>query len=177
MIPYSDSESSQVPDAGALVRLEHYRKFCDLSGRVLDIGQPSFVSRSLGITHNTAAGMNFNAPDEWHMPEWYDYDTITCFEVLEHLMNPLRFIEEMRPFNGKRMYLSTPLCPPLTSWMWKGHFTEYRLEALLTLFEYVGLEVVRYEIFRTLPFKHALTGIRPFIRWAFAYKTILFELR
>jgi hypothetical protein len=172
MIPYSDSEPSQASDEGALVRLEHYRKFCDLSGRVLDIGQPSFVSRSLGVCQNLE-----DADFNWGVDSCVFPSAVTCFEVLEHIMNPALFLEGIKSMGAKRVYLSTPLCPPLTAWIWRGHFTEYRLEALLTLFEYVGLEVVRYEVFRTLPFKHALTGIRPFIRWAFAYKTILFELR
>lgn len=155
------------------MRLKHYREFCELSGKVLDIGPPSFVSKSLGITNHTLDS-DFN---QAVLPNTIHCDAITVFEVLEHVMNPALFLKNIKAWScGARIYLSTPLCPPLSRYVWEGHFTEYRLEALLTLFDYVGLRVIRYEVFRSLPISHAFTGIRPAFGW-FMYKTILFELR
>jgi hypothetical protein len=174
-VPYASNGTLWAVDDGVLQRLKHYRGFLNLYGlSVLDVGQASYISSMLGISNHTCE-TDFN----WDVRSYGDpYDVVTCFEVLEHVMNPALFLSSliclMKPHGA--LYLSTPLAPPLSSLVWRGHFTEYRMDALNTLFDYVGLKVRRVEVFRSLPFSHALTGIRPFIRWAWAFKTVLFEL-
>jgi SAM-dependent methyltransferase len=97
-----------------------------------------------------------------------NYDTIFCLEVIEHLMNPLRLLEQINRIlepDGK-VFLSTPKHKPHFLWD-KYHFTEldeYRFNALVTR---AGFESVRIRFFRTMPIWWYFTGFRPFLRMFF----------
>lgn len=101
------------------------------------------------------------------------YDTILCFEVLEHLMNPLLFLKEISDMllPGGKIYLSTPYLWPQ---ILKGghHYHEIPTDRLMWLFEEAGLKVVRsgrVSIAGSLIYH--LKGIRPLLRY-FQYSRI-----
>lgn len=92
-------------------------------------------------------------------------DAVFCFEVIEHLMNPLFAMNSLREYCDKntKVFLSYPIRQHL--FWWEGHFHEMDRDRFLTVIESAGFEVVRYE--RHIVWDHPLfylSGIRPFLR-------------
>jgi hypothetical protein len=94
-----------------------------------------------------------------------NFDCILCFEVLEHLMNPLIAMQSMRLLchDDTSVFISFPHRP---SQFWSDqHFHEYDESRFLHLVDCSGFEVVSHEK-RTF-YHHPLfyfTGFRPFLR-------------
>jgi len=93
-------------------------------------------------------------------------EVVFCFEVIEHLMNPLLFLTTLRDLCDKntKVYLSYPRTP---RWLMSDrHFHEFRDIEFHTLIDEAGFEIVKYEAHRI---RHDwifyLTGLRPFIRF------------
>lgn len=94
------------------------------------------------------------------------FDTIFCFEVLEHLQNPLFFMGQLKEMlkPGGIIYLSTPGRPKI---LWtEHHFMEYKPNHLKKwILDPLELMVVRRKKIRT---PHTvwfhLSGLRPFLR-------------
>jgi len=103
------------------------------------------------------------------------YQTILCFEVLEHLFNPLFALESMKNAllpNGF-IYLSTPYQP---HFIWgKHHFHEIDTKRLIWLFDKAGLKIVKQDKATVAGrwYQH-INGIRPLIRYF--QKTRLYQL-
>lgn len=106
------------------------------------------------------------------------YSVITCFEVLEHLQNPLWFIRQLRLMlkPGGVIYLSAP-GRQIPFWG-EYHFLEYTPEHLQKwLLNPEGLEIVRFKKVRIPhPLRFYFSGIRPFLRLFVGY-TNLYEIR
>ena len=143
---------------------------------VLDVGDRNFVGVNLNPLADNTLSCDFNkeilAPRE-------KYETVFCFEVLEHVKNPGLFCDNLRKLVGGKLYLSTPLAG--LSKPGPHHFAEYRWETLETLLVEAGFKINRVKIFRTVPFRYifrCMIGIRPFIRaifWFACVKTVLVE--
>ena len=105
----------------------------------------------------------------------FDYDLITCFEVLEHLFNPLHCLLQMKWVLAPdgRIYISTPRYKP--HFLWGNHFHEMSEKSILALFERAGLRVVRRKTIFIMPWRSLLTGFRPWLRLIFD-RGYLFEL-
>lgn len=103
------------------------------------------------------------------------YDIITCFEILEHLFNPLHCLLEMKKVlaEGGRIYISTPRHRP--SYIWGHHFHEMSARSINALFTRAGLSVVRKDLICIAPWRNCLTGFRPWLRMLID-RTMLFEL-
>jgi len=104
------------------------------------------------------------------------YDTIFCFEVLEHLFNPLHFLTEaykVLKTNGK-MYLSTPKGKPHFLW-WKHHFHEFHEQELNHLIKRASFKIVKRKYYNVLPISKGFTGFRPFLRM-FLQRRCMIEL-
>ena len=95
------------------------------------------------------------------------YDCIFCFEVLEHIQNPLWLLREMREAlaDDGVIYLSMPHSP---RWLWPDfHFNEISRDH----FEHwlcnpLGLRIVRHRKFNHVSnWKAALIGFRPLVRF------------
>lgn len=106
------------------------------------------------------------------------YEVVTCFEVLEHIINPLFFfrglIGLLKP--GGTLYLSAP-----GRWkiLWgKYHFREYTpAEIAYWLSEIEGAYIVRHKKVRIPhPLRFYFSGIRPFLRLWVGY-TNLYEIK
>jgi len=167
VIPYSGDFTAQKPAVNNKHRLKVFRKFMGWETvpeglKVLDIGKSNFISRELGITHNTVGDLNksVRAPST-------DYDVITSYEVFAHNMNPLLFTQNcynlLRP--GGVLYLSTPLARGINWRHGRGNFTEYKKDAIQVLHEYVGFKPVRYETHNPWPWFFIFYGIRPPFRY------------
>lgn len=147
--------------------------------RIADVGSYNAKSDHMrrtfgvGIVQIENRDFNFRRPI-LHMK----FDTILCFEVLEHLQNPLLFlrslIKELEP-DGV-LYLSTPHRPKL---LWTSrHFIEYSPRRLKKwILEPLDLTIVRK---KHLHINHHwsfyLKGIRPMLRLFFNW-TVIYEIR
>jgi SAM-dependent methyltransferase len=106
------------------------------------------------------------------------FSVITCFEVIEHLQNPLFLMQQLsdKLTEDGVIYLSTPARPKI---LWPPyHFYEMPFEHLdKWLFKPVGLKVVRRgRIFQDHPLWFYFTGPRPFLRLFYDH-TNIYELR
>lgn len=138
----------------------------------LDVGGSNKFSRALGIRHNTTGDLNagFKRKDL--------FKTITCFEVLEHVMNPLYLMESIYRSlrKGGTCYLSTPIKNWAYFMQTPKHFTEYQPDRLRKMFEYAGFEVVKYRKFCVWDWEFMFWGIRPFFR-VLLHRNQLWELK
>ena len=105
------------------------------------------------------------------------YDVIFCFEVLEHLFNPLFFLQVLKYHleSGGIIYLSTPRQWPQCI---KAihHYHEIPTDRLMWLFDAAGLQVEEMvKITIAGNWYNHLYGIRPILRYF--QKTRLYKLR
>jgi len=175
-IPFKYHGNSVDPDPNNCHRLKVYRQFIGndfIPGKSLDIGEPGYVSNQLAVTDNTAmCDLNYNI----HAPQ-YEYDVITCFEVLNHVMNPLMLMEKICKFlkPGGKIYLSVPKLWLISWHHCKHNFVMYDPRRLATLFEYAGFDVVRSETHNPWPWWLMFYGFRPMFR-VLLNRIQLFEL-
>jgi SAM-dependent methyltransferase len=174
-VPYSESCDENDIKKCFKHRLSVVKKFIgqDLAGlEVLDIGHPNKFGRALGVKNNTNIDLNACYP----LGGIYCFDVVTCFEVIEHVMNPLALMENirwvMKP--GGLCYLSTPIRSRL--WHEKVHFTEYYPRDMKIMFEYAGFEIVKYKKFCLWDWDFMFWGFRPFFR-VLTQRTQLWALR
>lgn len=138
----------------------------------LDIGPPNLFTPWLNwlcdVVSNTEGDL-----DRCSMAG--SYDVVFCFEVIEHVMNPLLLLDNIAKvlLPDGVVFLSTPLRPhfletPLI------HFHEFDLSRLRLLLEKSHLRVIRQKKLRLkYPLRFHLTGIRPFLRFFLDYCIIL----
>jgi len=124
----------------------------------IDCGEKNALSRKLGIKKNTAWDLNWY----WHTSN--KFKTITAFEVIEHLQNPLLFVMEV--YNRLENYGCFYLTTPVRWWLGKGkhHFAEYNKEDLLFLFRIAGFRKIEIKRIKAYNLNWHF-GIRPVIRY------------
>ncbi len=145
--------------------------------RSLDIGASNKFGRELGIKDNTWGDLNNKVVVFGHN-NGYKYDLITCFEVIEHVMNPLLLMKGIHVIlrdNG-RCFVATP-CPTFIPFLMSGeHLTEYRRGKLERLFLHAGFKIKKYKRFCIWDWWFAFTGIRPMLRVLF-HQNQIWELK
>ncbi len=136
----------------------------ELPGPVADMGVPNAAKKMIeeikGIQIESVHGMDFDydpIPGEW--------GTIICLEILEHLFNPLFFLENLKSAlkpDGV-IYLSTPYRP---KFLWtEHHYHEIDDERIHWLFDRAGLTIEKEKKIRLYRgWKWHLRGIRPLLR-------------
>jgi len=130
-------------------------------GKWLDIGSSNTMAQylALWVTRREADHTEGDLNDIHLVGE---YDLITCLEVLEHLMNPLRLLREIRGVLARdgKLILSTP-------WRQDGpteyHMQEWDEGRLKALIKAAGLKIVHYEKISVRNYR----GIRPILRTLF----------
>lgn len=115
--------------------------------------------------------------DGWKASELVsNANTVTCFEVLEHLMNPALFLENLKYLVSDDVLLVVSLPRHLHPFFWsRTHFHEFDEKRTLHLFEATGYEVrvrrsyIQWPVFSEF-FKGKkigrfwIPGIRPMLR-------------
>ncbi len=130
-------------------------------GNFLDVGETNALGELLGASAYVDCDLDW----EWPSKIRNNWATITCFEVLEHVQNPLMLANQMwlhlRP--GGRLYLTTPV----RWWMGKylHHFHEFDEGQLYLLLETTHFKILRFERMRAYTWCWKFFGIRPVIRW------------
>ena len=144
-------------------------------GKVLDIGVRNPLGALLGKHYNIELD---NTEIDLDIGELSGkYDTIFCFEVIEHLFNPLHCLLGVHRIlkSDGRLFLSTPKGKPHFLW-WKDHFHELHIAELINLFGRARFEVIRIKCIRYRPLCWYFTGFRPFLRLFFE-RRFLIELK
>lgn len=148
----------------------------DIPERSLDIGPPNAFGKALGIRDNTSGDVNEGVyPPSSSRSNCYDL--IFFSEIIEHLMNPLRPLQDCFYYlrRGGILVVSTPI-PNVIFYQSKHHLTEYRPDRLRQVFSYVGFEIVGYKKISIWDKKFMFYGVRPFLRVLF-HRSQLWMLR
>jgi hypothetical protein len=133
---------------------------------VADVGELNHKSQFLSQHYNVP--ITQIAPVDYYMANCVKYQTIFCFEVLSHLVNPLWFMRELSCNLEKNgvIYLSMPNRPRLLRNV--HHFNEFGGKHLQRwILDDLGLQIVRTARYRNIyiPGKwYTHIGIRPLIR-------------
>ncbi len=138
--------------------------------KILDIGEPNSFTKTLVKEFGVEIA---NTEGDFNFPDWTPKDKfqiVFCFEVVEHLMNPLLFLKTLRErmHEGGVLYLTCPK-PSFRFLQMDFHFNEMderRLRALFTLsggfrIEESGTTKSAY------PWFIFWRGFRPLCRWFF----------
>ena len=140
-------------------------------GKVLDIGERNPLTEVL--ENHFSTNINSTNIDLDIEKLTGEYDTVFCFEVLEHLFNPLHLLLEIKSVLKKdgTLYLSTPKGKPHFL-VWKHHFHELYNRDLLALFKRAGLKVNKLSYHRIRPLREGI-GFRPLLRLFLERKTMV----
>jgi hypothetical protein len=178
VIPFKYHGSALRPDANNSNRLKIYREFMGVGTLAhvhsLDVSEPGYISEELRVGDNTLR-CDFNyevlAPSS-------RYEIVTCFEVLNHVMNPLQMMEQIWDLMalGGVCYLSAPKLWLIPWHHCKYNFVNYAPERLVPLFQYAGFEVIRHKTYNPWPWWFMFYGFRPIARVLFN-RIELWELR
>jgi len=138
---------------------------------VLDLGPPNALARlferrdQVQIEHTGTYDLDRTSLQAVHAGP---FATVTAFEILEHLMNPLFVLDGCRQVlqpDGV-LFLSVPRRHP-HEWLFgksPEHFHEFTTEELRWLIERAGFDVERFELANTSTLG---IGVRPLLRRMF----------
>ena len=144
--------------------------------RCLDIGEPNCVGTALLSNADNTFQCDF---DYEVIAPASQYDIILALDVIEHLMNPLLFMENVKKLLSKHgeLYLSTSLAREWYPLYPHGnaHFTEYTRSKLYELFEKSGWKVTQERVFIPFRFRDVFKGFRPILR-LLIQRSIMFRL-
>lgn len=172
---YRDMPEGYLPQDILRHRLKFARKWLvpfSLGKEILDVGETNPYSQALKselnlTVVNTVGDLNFS---DWEPKR--QFPVVYCFEVIEHLQNPLVLLKEIRKrmVDGGTLFLT---CPRATFRLLQmsAHFNEmdeYRLRSLFDLsgcfrIEQFGITGSNY------PWFIFCRGFRPFLRAIFQW--------
>ncbi len=146
------------------VKSQKARFMDEMPGPISDLGEPNLAKEIIQEVKDadieSIYGIDFDyekIPGHW--------GTIICLEILEHLFNPLFFLENVKDALDKEgvLYLSTPYRP---KFLWtEHHYHEIDDERIRWLFERAGFIIEKEQKIRLFRgWKWHLRGIRPLIR-------------
>ena len=129
--------------------------------RVLVIGGKAFFEPMLEDCYN----VKFDYTDfdlHYPFPTKEKHDAILCFQVIEHVLNPLLMLEEIKKLmhENSKLYISYPT-HGTRFFMSSGHFNEYDKSRFDYLLKIAGLDVVDY--FKRIIWSN-IWGIRPLLK-------------
>jgi hypothetical protein len=179
-IPFSRDSSVLTPTIDTVNRIRSYKRLIpgdSIRVPVLDIGRKNYVGSELKkhfALHQSGDWRWFQntQPCDFNvefLAPFQKYGTILCFEIVEHVMNPLLFLRNVAKLmeDDGILFLSTPIAPPFRWMMSTEHLTEYVPWRLKLLIERAGFRIEQAATFRTFPARILLFGFRPWIRYFF----------
>lgn len=151
-----------------------------LEGNFLEIGDRSPFSEMIEKEFKISIRQNTDFDLDYCKVKFdKKFDNILFFEVVEHLLNPLLFMEWTHKHlkNDGRVYLSTPVFKP--KWMRDKtqHFHEFNINELEFLIFKSGFKIVDKKIINPNPWYWLFKGLRPFLRFIGFQRTILLCLQ
>lgn len=161
-------EAQSLDYPGMRLRFERTVRFVGKAKEpILDIGPDNEFGQEL--VSALRFSYDFTVGDLDLVEGWYPalgrglrYDTILCFEVIEHLKNPDLFLRELKYVctSDATVFVSFPTHRNSKYWS-PTHFNEYDDTRAKELFEGAGYEIVRHESYIIPP---SVNGIRPILR-------------
>lgn len=131
---------------------------------ILDLGPPNDFSRILAKEGYSVHNTNMDLDREPYKLGQYEAHTVTAFEILEHLLNPLGVLQQIP---GSRLFASVPL----DLWFSPAyrnrkdprdrHFHEFEAWQFDWLLNHAGWTIIRKERWTNPVLK---PGIRPLLR-------------
>jgi 2-polyprenyl-3-methyl-5-hydroxy-6-metoxy-1,4-benzoquinol methylase len=146
---------------------------CDIQSPVVELSPPNVKMSHICEGYNLPIRYIYKIDYNFDRLSKHEnlYRTVFCFEVLEHLQNPLLFLRNVKKImrTDGVLYLSTPNRP---RWMWpEFHFNEMSPERLdRWILKPLGLKIVKKGFIKA-PFKPTLKdfiGFRPILRMIIA---------
>ena len=137
---------------------------------------PNDLSKQMGVEKhitivNTTSDLDYEIIPEIKLRVKIKY--VTCFEVIEHLMNPRLFFDTLYNITDANviLYLSYPSRPKIM-WNNEEHFHEYDRLRFDYLLNTTGWKVIKE---KKIYVNRLPNGIRPFIR-NFIPQTIIYKI-
>ena len=100
------------------------------------------------------------------------FDAIFIFEVLEHLINPLLFLESLKNYITKDTLVFISYPEHFIKQFWSNnHFNEYDKKRFEYLINEAGYKIIKHKSILWLwcKFRNYFTGIRPILRLVTGY--------
>lgn len=148
----------------------------NIRGHILDIGErnnlTNYIEDKLNVScENTKSDLDYSIDYDLEIEK---FDVIFCFEVIEHLLNPRLFFDNLYKItkDDGKVILSYPSRPKIF-WNNEEHFHEYDRLRFNYLLKKTGFRIVRK---KNIYVKRTPNGIRPLIR-NFIPQTTIYELR
>ncbi len=136
---------------------------------VLDIGERNLLTEKIEKEFDIKVDNTSGDLDYEIITPKKKYDIIVCSHVIEHLMNPLLFLENAKKLladNGRMI-----IAYPIRFIKYEKHFHEIPERDMRIMLDKAGFEVVRWETYKTdHPFP---LGIRPILRILFDKNFVL----
>lgn len=163
-------------------RLFHTYKFIgDISNiDVLDIGHPNEFSHRLAMMYdnirvvNTAGDLNSVM---WETLFGGKFNMIWCFHVIEHLLNPLLFLQLLKGYCHKDTRII--ITYPVGKYQYDCHWYQIPRKKFIQLVNMAGYEIVKYKrVFPWRNWRYIFFKVRPFLRFViFGQRHEYYELR
>jgi hypothetical protein len=182
--------------------LQHLKRFCDkhiipflkieLGAVCLDIGEKNprmeYLKEKMDMEVIQYISSDLNFDTVLHK---FDPDIIFCFEVMEHLQNPLLLMSRMKHaiWDSGSIYIIIP-CNPRWLWHEKHYFEIDRRHFDKWIVKPLGLRIVRYKHITSINWRAYLIGVRPlfkvltrkttvrtFLRSLFAVQWTIYEIK
>lgn len=97
-------------------------------------------------------------------------DNVLCFEVLEHLCNPLLFLRRLKDFLSQDAVVFISIPNHLLRRHWRTlHYHEIDPVRFEHLCEQAGYRIVEHKTYRYWPRLRDVNGIRPLLRYISGY--------
>lgn len=140
-------------------------------GNVLCIGRLNIFDRKMlslfkwNLCSHTVGDLDA----EWSARD-LKYDTVFCFEVIEHLTNPRLFLENLRKRITKEtnVFISVPTHLLRRHWRYI-HFHEIDKIRMDYLFKITGFKITDYRRVKLYPKLSDITSVRQFLRYITGY--------
>jgi len=167
-------------------RFNRISKFIkSINGNVLDIGNRNdfgtYLAKTKNLTYYHTGTQDLNYKLELDMK---CFDNIFCFDVLEHLVNPLLFIENLKQYCNANTKIIVSVPRKKFKWMWaKIHWHEFDDKRFNLLINIAGYNIIKGESFIARSSWKQFIGfwIRPYLRllmfWIFPPKSHLYLLK
>jgi hypothetical protein len=164
-------------------RVNVWRDFVgDVSDPILVLGLGEFEKRVWPDLRLVGTEGDYNY-DKWKSEKSEKYQTVFCFEVIEHLCNPLLFLERIKLFlaDDGDLFISWPSGRPQFLWT-AGHFHEMGQNRAEKMFQMAGYTWDTENGWRWTPILwkkplEYLKGVRPLLRLFFPLHCLLYHLK
>ncbi|MEZ4900095.1 MAG: hypothetical protein R2806_24870 [Saprospiraceae bacterium] len=146
--------------------LEFMEKHLPPPAKILDLGIRNPFSQTMedaGYQVQNTGGEDLDL--HWEVVKGNEFDAVTAFEIVEHLVNPFMVLKDIQAEN---LFITVPLRLWFSKAYWNEndpfdrHYHEFEPKQLFMLLEKAGWTIVKADYWKP-PFQFKL-GLRPLLR-------------